>query len=238
MTQEKKTAIGIITARAGSKGLPGKNLRAMCGKPLIAWTIEKAKKSKWLDEVMVTTDGEEIAEVAKSYGARAPFLRTAALATDTATSFDTVVHVLEYYKREEGRSFDYVVLLEPTSPLREDDDIDRMLADLDRQSASYDSIVSIGEVGTHPAILKKWEHGVLSPFCPELPLTTRRQDNAPAYFPYGVAYIVKTDVLLREKTFYSQRCLGFPIQRYQCYEVDDIHDFICTESIMRWEWKL
>jgi CMP-N-acetylneuraminic acid synthetase len=233
-----KTAIGIITARAGSKGLPGKNMRPLCGKPMIAWTIERALQSTFLDAVMVTTDGEEIAEVAKSHGAQVPFLRPAALATDTATSFDTVVHVLEYYQRETGRSFDYVVLLEPTSPLRAEDDIDRMLGELERHSDRYDSIVSIGEVGAHPSILKTWEGGKLLPFCPELAQPSRRQDNVPAYFPYGVAYMIKTEVLLREKTFYSARCLGFPIQRYQCYEIDDIHDFICVEAIMKHEWKL
>jgi CMP-N,N'-diacetyllegionaminic acid synthase len=232
-----KKVLGIITARGGSKGLPGKNIRALCGKPLIAWTIEKARKSKFLDEVMVTTDNTEIAEISKSFGAHVPFLRPAELATDTASSFDTVVHTLNFYKSQK-REFDYVVLLEPTSPLREDDDIDRMLSELDKNSADYDSIASIGEVSTHPSILKKWENGELSSYCPELAQTTRRQDNAPAYFPYGVAYIVKTASLLKEKTFYCARALGFPIRRYQCYEIDDNYDFLCVETIMRSEWKL
>ncbi len=233
-----KTAIGIITARGGSKGLPGKNIRPMCGKPLVAWSIENARQSTLLDEVMVTTDSEEIAGVSKSYGARVPFLRPVELATDTATSFDAIAHTLDYYAREEARRFHYVVLLEPTSPLREPDDVDRMLHALDQHENQYDAIVSIGEVSAHPSIVKKWENGELSPFCPGLPLTTRRQDNAIAYFPYGVAYIAKTEALLREKTFYCARTMGFPIRRYQCYEIDDIYDFITTESIMKYEWKL
>ncbi len=232
-----KKILAVITARGGSKGLPGKNIRPICGKPLIAWTIEKALKSKLLDEVMVTTDSQEIAEISKSLGVKVPFIRPAELASDTATTFDTIAHTLDFYKSQK-REFDYIVLLEPTSPLRQDDDIDRMLTELDEHSTHYDSIVSIGEVSEHPSLIKKWVNGAISPFCPELAQTTRRQDNLPAYFPYGVAYIAKTPSLLQEKTFYCKRCLGFPIKRYQCYEIDDAYDFICVENVMKFEWKL
>lgn len=233
-----KRVLAIIPARGGSKGLPGKNVRMMCGKPLIAWTIEKALGSCTLDEVMVTTDSEEIAAIASSFGAAVPFLRPAELASDTASSYDTVIHALDFYKRESSREFDYIVLLEPTSPLREDDDIDRMLTALDGDAENFDSIVSIGEVGEHPSIMKRWSGGQISPFCPELAQTTRRQDNKPAYFPYGVAYIVKTASFLAEQAFYTQRCMGFPIKRYQRYEIDDIYDFLCIENIIKLEWKL
>ena len=232
-----KRAIAIIPARAGSQGLPGKNIRELCGKPLIAWTIDKAKKSQYLDEVVVTTDSEEIAAVAKRYGAAAPFLRPAELATATAPTLAAVEHALGYY-RQRGQEFAYTVLLEPTSPLREDDDIDRMLTLLDDHAAEFDSIVSLGEVAEHPAIVKRFDGRAIGPFCPELAHTTRRQDNESAWFPYGVAYIVKTASLLTERTFYTNRCLGFPIRRYQNYEIDDIYDFLCTEAVMRHEWQL
>ena len=126
-----RTAIGIIPARGGSKGLPGKNIRPMCGKPLIAWTIEKALQSRHLDVVMVSTDSLEIAAIAREHGAEVPFLRPADLATDTANSYDVIRHALGYYRQSVGRDFVYTALLEPTSPLREDDDIDRVLAALD-----------------------------------------------------------------------------------------------------------
>lgn len=233
-----KTAIGIVPARGASKGLPGKNIREICGKPLVAWTIEKALKSRVLDVVIVSTDSPEIAEVAGDCGAEVPFLRPAHLATDTASSYDVIRHVLAHYRDTAGREFDYTALLEPTSPLREDDDIDRVFAKLDAASDAYDSIVTLGEVGQHPSIMKRMIGSGIEPFCGELAQTTRRQDNEPAYFPYGVAYVAKTGVLLEENTFYTRRCMGFPIRRYQNYEIDDVYDFYCVESVMKREWRL
>ena len=218
--------------------MPGKNIRELCGNPLIAWTIEKAKKSKYIDVVLVTTDCEHIAEIAKQYGATVPFLRPAELASDSASSFDVVKHVHDFYRESEGREFDYSILLEPTSPLREDDDVDRMLEILERRQAEFDTIVSIGEVTEHPSITKRLDGERMSPFCPELTQTTRRQDNALAYFPYGVAYINKTASLLEEKTFYTERCTYFLIKRYQNYEIDDMYDFLCVENIMKHQWGL
>lgn len=230
---ESRSAIAVIPARGGSQGLPGKNIRQLCGRPLIAWSIESARQSVHLDEVVVTTDDEEIAEVSKRYGASVPFLRPATLATATSPTIDAVGHALEYYRYDLQRSFAYTVLLEPTSPLREKDDIDRMLALLDERRDSFDAIVSVGQVAEHPSIVKRFRDGALSQFCPELTQHTRRQDLEPAWFPYGVAYIIKTDVLLEKRTFYPPRCMGFPIHQYQNYEIDTIYDFICVEAIMR-----
>lgn len=233
-----KSILALIPARGGSKGLPGKNIRPLCGKPLIAWSIAKAKCSKYLDTVVVTTDSAKIAEISKAAGAHVPFLRPAELATDRSSTYDAIRHALTFLEEKEGRTFDYVVLLEPTSPLREDDDIDRMLEQLVRNAAEFDSIVSVGEVDEHPSIVRRLNGPHLEPFCAELRQTTRRQDNEPAYFPYGVAYIAKTDVLLTENTFYTQRCTHFKIKPYQNYEIDDIYGFLCVESIMKHEWSL
>jgi len=218
--------------------LPGKNLRELCGKPLIAWTIEKAKKAKHLDTILVSTDSPEILNIAKDYGVDAPFLRPADLASDHATTYDVIRHALTHYRESERQVFYYTVLLEPTSPLREDDDIDRMLEALDNRADKYDAIVSVGEVSEHPSIMKRLIGERMEPFCSELAQTTRRQDNAPAYFPYGVAYIAKTASLLEQNTFYTRRCMSFQIKRYQNYEIDDIYDFLCVESVMKHEWRL
>ncbi len=233
-----KHVLAIIPARGGSKGLPGKNIRILCGKPLIAWSIEKARKSRHLDVVLVTTDSPEIADVAREYRAAVPFLRPAELATDHASTYEVIRHALAYYRTTEGREFDYIVMLEPTSPLREDHDIDRMLEALDTRADEFDAIVSVGQVTEHPSIMKRLIGNRIEPFCPELVQTTRRQDNAPAYFPYGVAYIAKTRALLEENTFYTRRCTYFPIKRYQNYEIDDLYDLLCVESVMRHEWRL
>lgn len=230
-----KTAIGIIPARAGSKGLPGKNTRLLCGKPLIAWTIEKALRSSLLDVVVVSTDGADIADIARAAGAQVPFLRPAELATDTASTYDVIRHVLKHHS---PRDFDYTVLLEPTSPLREDDDIDRVLLSLDESSQDFDSIVTLGQVHEHPSIMKRLQDKAVRPYVENLAMAGRRQDADAAYFPYGVAYAAKTAVLLEENTFYTKRCMGFPIQRYQNYEIDDLQDFLCVEAVMKHQWKL
>ena len=233
-----KKVLALIPARGGSNGLPSKNILPMCGKPLIAWSVEKGLNSNYTDTVLVTTDSQEIADVAKAAGAHVPFLRPAELATDRSSTYDAIRHALTFLAEMEGKVFDYVVLLEPTSPLREDDDVDRMLEQLVADAAHFDSIISVGEVDEHPSIVRRLNGSCLEPFCPELQQTTRRQDNEPAYFPYGVAYIAKTDVLLAENTFYTKRCTYFKIKRYQNYEIDDIYGFLCVESVMKHEWRL
>lgn len=230
-----KRIVGIIPARGGSKGLSGKNIKMLCGKPLIAWTIEAGLNSKYLDEVMVTTDSEEIADVSRKFGAAVPFLRPQELALDHSTTFEAVQHAIDFYRTNRRTIFDYIVLLEPTSPLREKDDIDKMIEKLISHEQLYDSIISIGEVHEHPSIMKKITGDTLQSFCEEVEMKSRRQDNQPAYFPYGVAYIIKTDILLKEKTFYSARNTFYKIKRYQNYEIDDIYDFLAIENIMKYQ---
>ena len=233
-----KSVIAIIPARGGSKGLPGKNIKELCGKPLIAWSIEAGLGSKYVDEVMVTTDGEEIARIARAFGASVPFIRPAELASDTSTSFDAIKHVIDFYENELNKIFDYVVLLEPTSPLREKNDIDGMIEKIISMEDHFDAIVSLGEVHEHPSIMKKLIGNEIEPYCKELTMATRRQDNGIAYFPYGVAYIVKTKTLFEEKSFYPRRTTHRIIKRYQCYEIDDIYDFLAIENVMRHEWGI
>lgn len=233
-----KSFLAIIPARGGSKGLPGKNIKGLCGKPLIAWSIEAGLGSQYIDDVMVTTDSEEIAKVAREFGASVPLLRPTELASDTATTFDAVKHVIDFYERQLHKSFDYIVLLEPTSPLREKDDLDGMIEKISSMDGEFDAIVSLGEVHEHPSIMKKIVGNEIEPYRKELEMATRRQDNEVAYFPYGVAYIVKTKTLLEEKTFYPQRTTHYLIKRYQCYEIDDIYDFLAIENIMKFAWEL
>ena len=232
---KNKTILAIIPARGGSKGLKDKNIKNLCGKPLIAWSIETAKKSKYLDEIMVNSDSKKILEIGKEFGAMTPFIRPDNLATDSATSVDMVLHTIEYYKEILKKEFDYFILLEPTSPLRENDDIDNMIKKLIDDEINYDSLSSIGEINEHPSIVKKIINNNLVPFCKDLELTTRRQDNQTAYFPYGVGYLVKTKTFKTEKVFYTKRNLFYKIKRYQCYEIDDIYDFLAIENIIKYK---
>ena len=119
-----RTILGIIPARGGSKGLPRKNILEMSGKPLVAWTIERAISSKYLDMVIVNTDDNEIANISVKYGAEVPFLRPEKLAGDKTPMIDVIIHTIDFLE-EENKAFDYVALLEPTSPLRKIDEIGR-----------------------------------------------------------------------------------------------------------------
>lgn len=217
--------LAIIPARGGSKRLPGKNIKPLLGKPLIAWTIEQAKKSSMIGMVIVNTDSPQIAKVAKRYGAEVPFLRPARLATDTATSADMVLHTLEFYDRR-NISFDIVVLLEPTSPLRTDDDIDTALTSFIANFVRVDGLVSVGAVHLEkPDILKKVERGAVAPLFKKSPSV--------GFFPYGVIYAVKTSAFKKHPTFYQKKTLAYPIERWQNYEIDDLYDFLCVEAVLK-----
>ena len=235
MNKKFKT-IALIPARAGSKGLPGKNLKLLLGKPLIAWTIEYALSCENIDLVMVSTDSEEIADISINCGAEVPFIRPKNLASDTASSYSVVEHAIKFYSDEKNMIFDFVVLLEPTSPIRNKSDVDNMITKLSEGYHDNDAIVSLGEVSTPPAFLKKMdENNSVIPYNINDFNNKRRQEQEKVYFPYGVAYISKVEVLLKEKTFYPRRTLGYLIERYQNYEVDDIYDFVCIESILKYK---
>jgi len=229
---QDKTILALIPARGGSKGLPRKNILPLLGKPLLAWTIEQALASQYLDKVMVSTDDEEIARIARDYSAEVPFLRPAELATDTATTIAVIHHALAFYK-ERGIGFNYLALLEPTSPLRAEGDIDKSIKLLADHEAEADSLVSLGEVHMeHPSLIKKIENNYVKPYEPTGEIITRRQDFSKVYFPYGVIYLSKITSLEATNTFYQERTIPFFIQRWQNYEVDDIYDLKCIEAVI------
>lgn len=227
-----KSVIAIIPARSGSKGLPGKNIKVLSGKPLIAWTIQRALQSKYIDQLVVSTDSQEIADISATFGAEVPFLRPAEFASDDATSFSAVNHCLDYFLNIHEQAFTYTLLLEPTSPLRKVSDIDQVLEQLDRSADHFDSIITVGESREHPSITKKIRENALVNFCEDMPMVFRRQDYQLAFFPFGVAYACKTKQLRTEKTFYTNRTTAFVIERWQQFEIDDLYDFICIESIL------
>src|SRR5664280_2509033 len=121
-----KKILAIIPARGGSKGLPGKNIKLLSGKPLIGWTIEQSRKSQYIDEIFVSTDSIEIARVSEEFGVKVQHLRPDYLASDGASSMDVISHVISHYEAN-GSSFDFIILLEPTSPLRKENDIDQAI---------------------------------------------------------------------------------------------------------------
>ncbi len=232
-----RTIIAVIPGRGGSKGLPGKNSRMLCGRPVIEWTILSALKSRYIDKIVVSTDSDEIMEIAKRNGLPVPFRRPAEISTDFATSFAVIEHALDFFKVELGQEFDYTILLEPTSPLRNDDDIDAMLEKLDSNREIMDGVISVGRSNEIPSHLKTLKGDFMKVYCAEHKATSRRQDDDPAYFPYGGTYMAKTPVLINNETFYVDRTGWFEIQRYQQYEIDDFFDFLCVERVMEYQME-
>jgi len=224
--------LAIITARGGSKGLLKKNIMPLDEKPLLGWTIEQAQHCEYIDQIIVSTDCPEIAGVSEKFGVKVPFMRPAALATDTATSMDVVEHVLNTLESA-GESFDYLILLEPTSPLRKKDDLANAIKQL-IDDGSADGIISMGEVHMeHPMIVKKIsDKNRICSYIEDVKKITQRQQADKAYFPYGVIYMVKTSVFRAKKLFYTDNSIPYLIERWQNYEIDDIWDFVCIEAIL------
>ena len=231
-----KKILAIIPARGGSKRLPGKNIKPLCGKPLIGWTIEQAQSSKYIDEIFVSTDSNEIAAVAEDFGIKVPFLRPAELATDTSPSSAFVLHTIGYY-RNKGQEFDYILLLEPTSPLRDITDINIAIEQLLNHDTAK-SIVGVSKVeATHPAFLVDIsKEGLLKPYLKEMK-TLRRQELSDLYFFEGSLYLSDIEFYIKEQTFYHDLTLPYVVPKYKAYEIDDIVDFYIVEKILELKLK-
>lgn len=226
-----KKILAIIPARGGSKGLPNKNIKPLCGKPLIGWSIEQAGGSAYIDEIFVSTDSAEIASVAESFGIEVPFLRPAELATDTSPSSGFVLHTIDYY-RSQGEEFDYILLLEPTSPLRDVADINTAIEQL-LNHKSAKSIVGVSKVEvTHPAFLVNLsKEGLLEPYLGEMK-ALRRQELNDLYFFEGSLYLSEIDYYIKTESFYHNLTLPYVVPKYKSYEVDDIVDFYIIEKLL------
>ena len=226
----KYKILAIIPARGGSKGLPRKNILPLAGKPLIAWTIEQAKQSEYIDKVVVSTEDNEIAEISNKYGAEV-VERPKELATDESKTIDAIFHALNWFEKN-GEIFDILILLEPTSPLRDDNDLDKAIKLFIENIEYSDSLVSVGEVHLeNPYIMKVIEKNCVKPFIETEENLHQRQQLPKTYFPYGVIYLSKIDALKEYETFYQDRTIPYFIKRWQNYEIDDLYDFICIEAI-------
>lgn len=230
---KKRKVLGLIPARGGSKGLPKKNILALGGKPLIAWTIGQALASKYLDAVVVSTDSKEIARIATKYGALTPFIRPEKLATDSASSMEVVYHALDFLAGQ-GQKYDYVALLEPTSPLRKSNDLDNAIKTLIDAKNKADSLISLGQIALeHPIYAKKiTKNKYIRPYFETEAKYSRRQDLPIAYFPYGVIYLSKVSSLRNTNTFYQKRTIAYFIERWQNFEIDDEIDLMLVEKIL------
>ena len=229
-----KKVLGVIPARGGSKGLPGKNIREINGRPLIAWSIRAAQGSRLLDRTIVSTDDKDIAGVARTFGCEVPFMRPSELASDTANSTDVALHALEACQVEDGE-YGFLVFIEPTSPLRTSDDIDAAL-ELLASHPRAESIVSVAQAeAAHPAFcLTTAPDGLIKPLDSEIK-SLRRQDLSEVYFPEGTIYISKVPPLVRRRSFYHELTLAYPVERYKQFEIDEEMDLVMVEALMKWK---
>jgi len=230
---KSRRTLALIPARGGSKGLPGKNIKPLLEKPLIGWTIEQASKSNYVDEIFVTTDDKVIAGISETFGAHAFPLRPAELASDTSKVVDTMLYVLKMFEGK-GKVFDYLLLLEPTSPLRRRDDIDNAIQKLIDNEADVDSLISVGEIALeHPMYTKRIDReGYVQSYQDVKDSSVLRQSVPKAYFPYGVVYLSKVEAIRKYNAAYAGRILPLFIERWQNYEINDIYDFACVEAIL------
>ena len=233
---DEKRVLALVPARSGSKGLIDKNIKLLAGKPLLCWPIEAARESKYVDSVVVSTDSPKYAEIAIQGGAEVPFLRPSALSSDTSSSIDFILHALAYLSERQGIDFDYLVLLEPTSPLTDSRDIDEALEMFVSRRHVADSIVGIAEtVSDHPVFsVTLMDEDIVKPYINEdQPKAVRRQDLGKVYRLDGSFYISSVEALKKERGFYHQRTLGKVMPYYKSFEVDDIVDYICIEAIQK-----
>lgn len=222
--------IAIIPARSGSKGLPDKNIRELCGKPMLAYSIEAAKKSGKIDVVHVSTDSEYYAEIARKYGADVPFLRSEELSGDTATTWDAVRFVLEEYKKL-GKQFDVVTLLQPTSPLRIAEDIIKASDLYSLKSAT--AIVGVCEMEHSPL----WSNTLSENLCMDGFLSkatnVQRQKLDTYYRINGAMYMIDSQIIINKQEIYGEKSYAYIMPKERSIDVDDLMDFKIAEMYMK-----
>ncbi len=216
----------VITARGGSKGVPKKNIRILGGMPLIAYKIIAAKKCRYENRIIVSTDDRDIAEVAKNYGAEVPFIRPAKLATDLASSADVVLHSINWVSENSQEKYDYVCLLEPSSPFASYKDLNEALRLIEENDA--DTLLGVREVDVTTNFIHPLDNnGKLSEFyyaIKELK-SIRRQDQKKEYTMNGCMYIAKWDYFLKNKLFHSENSIPYIMPEESSIEIDTILDY-------------
>lgn len=223
------SSIAIITARGGSKRIPRKNIKDFLGKPIIAYSIEAALKSGIFDEVMVSTDDEEIAEIARKYGASVPFLRSEKTSNDFATTADVLSEVIEKY-REMGKTFDSFTCIYPTAPFVTAEKLNNAKETFDKEDA--DSLVPVVRFSFPPQRGFVCRDSFIKFQYPEYALK-RSQDLEPIYHDCGQFYILKTSAFLEKKTMVMDRTVPFIVPETEVQDIDTESDWIIAEQKYR-----
>lgn len=220
----------VVTARGGSKGVPRKNIKLLGGIPLVAYKIIAARKCHYDSRIIVSTDDEEIAEVSRKYGAEVPFLRPAELATDSASSADVVMHTMKWVSENSDEKYDYVCLMEPSSPFASYKDFDKAIELVIEKDA--DTLLGMKETEVNTVFIHSLdEKGGLSEFyhaIKDLP-SIRRQDQKKEYTMNGCMYIAKWDYFMKNKMFHSENSVPYIMPEEASIEIDTPlnYEFAC-----------
>ena len=224
----------MIPARGGSKGVLRKNVRFICGRPLISYTIETALKVQHLlYRVIVSSEDEEIATIARQYGADVPFLRPPELSGDNVPTLPVLKHAAEFVEKRDGVTLDWILLLQPTDPFRNEEDIKAAL-DL-AQEGGCDSVISVVQVfSVHPILMKRIEDNRLLPYCIEEKEGTRRQDyQPPAYMRNGAIYLTRRKVLMEKNSIWGEVIRPYVMPQERSIGVDSELDLKLVEILMK-----
>jgi CMP-N,N'-diacetyllegionaminic acid synthase len=220
---KNKRILAVIPARGGSKGLSGKNIRLFAGKPLIVWTIKQALASRYLDEIIVSTDDSKIAKIANKYGAKTPFLRPKKLATSSAKIAEVLIHALDFLERK-GQGFDLIMLLQPTSPLRKTEDIDKAIKIFFQKNAQ--SVVSVCFADHHPFWCNTLpKNDGMKNFYKQVAINKNRQELPEYYCINGAVYLISVVLLRKEKKFITERTYAYKMPRERSVDIDTVLDF-------------
>jgi len=223
---KKVNIVGIIPARGGSKGVPKKNIKEIGGFPMIAYSVVAGQMSKKIDRCIVSTDSQEISDIAKAYGADVPFLRPSEFAKDSSTDIEYIKHAIDWFDKNEGYIPEYWVLLRPTTPLREAQLIDNAIDEIVNHSEAT-SLISIHEFAETPGKMFGMQDQYLHGLCPMDPrpeyFTLPRQAFAPSYFGNGYVDIIKTSTVMGHDSCFGSRILGF--EAPDTGEIDIPEDF-------------
>jgi len=232
--KEKLKILGVITARGGSKGIPGKNIKKLGNKPLIAFTIDVAKKSKLITHLIVSTDDEEIATVSKKYGALVPFMRPKELAEDSTPHLPVMQHAIAFMEEKLGEMFDYVVIFQPTSPFRTVRDIDETVAKLiDTGADSAVSVCTWNE--TSPIKAKRLEKDRVLPYF-KAEMSTQRQELPEIYKRSSAVYAMKRDTIMNTDNpseLYGEYIVGHVVPSERSIDIDTSLDWIKAEFMLK-----
>ena len=217
----------VITARGGSKGLPGKNIRNLCGKPLIAYSIDIARAFVSDEDICVSTDSPEIIEAVEKYGLKVPFVRPAELATDTASSNDVLVHAVNFFANQ-GKEYKRLVLLQPTSPLRTVDDVQGAI---NLYHPDIDMVVSVTRSHAPAVLCTDNSEGFVQLYFNKN--AVGRQAVPEMYEYNGAVYVINVVSLLEKGLGCFTKSVKFVMNKENSIDIDDIYDFTLVESIMK-----